>query len=144
LPSSQPVACHSAGTIGQIDLQVLVDAIVIVFSALRHNLSSRAMQLGWLIWNGFRLWRIVGDYPKPFNQMCTGDLALLAIASHGTLRDAPSFCQLFCRSVFHYLHPLLIFFQPSSKISNNDIRSRDFVLGKKVEKSWIFEKSFRG
>ena len=103
----QPVAGHAARVIGQFDLDVFVDAEVVIARLLVADASDQGWQiflLDSLASAVLRLLAIHRDQPRSVLSNQTSDPSLAAITPHQLLRYIPTTSRFFDGTVVHYRH----------------------------------------
>ena len=101
LIAGESIAGHTTGTIGEVDLQILVDSEVIIFRSLRYDLLSGSLVGGWLLIKVFGFGSVIWDDPDSVNTCCAMDLTALTVATNGAFCDVPTGGDLFYGYVFH-------------------------------------------
>ena len=95
----QPVACHAVGGVGEIDLDVLINTVMVVAAALRYDLIGEGRERYCLLllllrWFSFGFVCIFRNHPNASNELCFRDPFLCAKLADRALGEAPFFGNL--------------------------------------------------
>ena len=101
----QPVTCHAVGGVGEIDLDVLINTVMVVAAALGNDLPGEGRERHCLLllllrWFSLGFVCIFRNHPNASNELCFRDPFLYAKLADRTLGETPFFgiflnCQLF-------------------------------------------------